>query len=154
MTRLTSTSCARLVGVIHIVQYKSGETKKHLGPPIFSGESYKVGMDKRPPGEWVKVTVEAHGSVTGAVSQGPDSAIRQLANQSWKGDRETTDMYSVVEVTDLAEPAVLRGPPVWIDTSLKIGDDVYPEGKWTKVTVNATGWAAATAPKAEPDQGD
>ncbi len=124
--------------MIHIVQYKTGETKKYLGPPIFSGETYKAGM--QPPREWVKVTIEAHGNVTGAVSQGQDSLMRQVANRPWSGDRDTTDMYSVVEARGLSEPLVFRGPPSWDDTSLKLGEELFAEGTWTKVTVYASGW--------------
>jgi hypothetical protein len=136
---------------------KRGLTQDWAGPPLFVGESLKIGQTatRFPRGEWVEVTVYAPGHGPGepvmVIDQGEASLIRSLAAEKRGPEPATTDIYCEVECVGNHEKPQHRGTPTWDGDQLEIDGNVYPPGEWSKVTVFSEGWAARQQPQPEPD---
>jgi hypothetical protein len=134
-----------------------GEARNWAGPPLFVGWLLRIGQTatQYPPGEWVEITVYARGHGPGGrvmvFDQGPASLIRGLAAEKRGADTASTDIYCEVDCVGDEEKAEHRGTPTWDGDQLEIDGNVYPLGKWSKVTVFSEGWAAHQQPQPEPD---
>ena len=139
------------------LQAKRGLTQDWAGPPLFVGESLRIGeyATTYPRGYWVEVTVYAPdhgpGEPVMVLDQGEASRIRTLAAEKRGPEPETTDIYCEVACVDNHEKPQHRGTPTWNGDELEIDGNVYSPGKWSKVTVFCEGWAALQQPNAEPD---
>jgi hypothetical protein len=125
------------------------------GPPLFKEDgSLHIGLSLkkyRPGDEWVKISVTAlgEGPLSVGNEQGPDSLIKQLADQKRGPDPESTDIYYevAVELSDADAPLIQRpGTPTWTGEDLDFDGAILPPGQWKHVTVYSEGWAASSAP--------
>lgn len=127
------------------------DNRNWAGTPCFVGEVVRIGFTSTQlrPDQWVELVVYALGHGPGGPvwvwDQGP-SPVSQAPDPS------TTDIYSEVERVDQSDSAFHRGVPTWDGNQLEIGGQTYPAGKWSKVTVRSTGWAARR--EAEYNSGD
>jgi hypothetical protein len=121
--------------------------KNWAGTPLFVGESLHIGSARYSPDEWVEVTVYSRGLGLG----GPEWVWNQGPSpQNPSPAPATTDIYC--EVERVGKPnTVHRGTPTWDGDQLEIDGNVYPLGKWSKLTVFSKGWAARQQPQAESD---
>jgi hypothetical protein len=132
---------------------KRGLTQDWAGPPLFVGESLRIGetATRFPRGEWVEVTVYAPGHGAGEpvmiIDQGEASVIRSLAAEKRGPEPETTDICCEVECFGNHEKPQHRGTPTWDGDQLEIDENVYSPGEWSKVTVLCEGWAARQRPQ-------